>query len=296
MRKMKSMKISLIVLTAIIAFFFLAVMSVSAEVAELWNRTYDGGFNDHAKGVATDASGNVIVTGNSNPDGNDINYYTIKYNPDGYVLWNRTYDSGNSDSAKGVATDASGNVIVTGIYPETEGRWFYNTIKYDADGNKLWSRTYCGYRSYAQGVATDASGNVIVTGYSHGGCTMCTNNYYTIKYNPAGGTLWSKTYDSGFSDIAKGVATDASGNVIVTGNSNLDGSDTNYYTIKYNPDGYKLWGRTYDSGGTDHAKGVATDASGNVIVTGNSNPFGNNTNYYTIKYNPSGYELWSRTL
>jgi len=85
MRKMKSKKISLIVLVAIIAFFFLAVMPVSAEVAELWNRTYDGGFNDHANGVATDASGNVIVTGDSQ-DGSNYNYYTIKYDPEGCVL------------------------------------------------------------------------------------------------------------------------------------------------------------------------------------------------------------------
>jgi hypothetical protein len=85
MRKMKSMKISLIVLTAIIAFFFLAVMSVSAEVAELWNRTYDGGFNDHAKGVATDASGNVIVTGYSQDDGYVL--LSKRYIVGGDVIW-----------------------------------------------------------------------------------------------------------------------------------------------------------------------------------------------------------------
>ncbi|NQE44502.1 hypothetical protein C5S31_00585, partial [ANME-1 cluster archaeon GoMg2] len=166
-----------------------------------------------------------------------------------------------------------------------------------AEVTELWNRTYDGvFNDHAKGVATDASGNVIVTGYSHGGCTMCTNNYYTIKYNPTGGTLWCKTYDSGFSDIAKGVATDASGNVIVTGNSNPDGSDTDYYTIKYNPEGYKLWGRTYDGGNCDSANGVATDASGNVIVTGYSQDGSTiKLNYSTIKYDPNGYELWNRT-
>ncbi|MFV9677446.1 MAG: PKD domain-containing protein, partial [Methanosarcinales archaeon] len=77
---MNSKKISLIVLTAIMMFFFLAVMPVSAEVTELWNRTYDGGGGDAALGVATDASGNVIVTRSSADVNNQPGkYYTIKY-------------------------------------------------------------------------------------------------------------------------------------------------------------------------------------------------------------------------
>ena len=181
MRKMKS-KICLIVLVSIIAFFFLAVMPVSAEVTELWNRTYDSG-SDWAQGVATDASGNVIVTGHKkSPKGLNENYYTIKYDPDGTELWSRTYDSGNYEWAHGVATDASGNVIVTGSSQDTLTHSYtrnYYTIKYNPDGYELWSRTYDGgYTNTAYEVATDASGNVIVTGTSDGdyyrGCPTIT--------------------------------------------------------------------------------------------------------------------------
>ncbi|KAF5438187.1 PKD repeat-containing protein [Candidatus Methanophagaceae archaeon] len=295
MRKMKSMKISLIVLVAIIAFFFLAVMSVSAEVTELWNRTYDSGGSDSAQGVATDASGNVIVTGDSNQFNGGI-YYTIKYDPDGNVLWNRTYVGGGNNYAginnyaRGVATDTSGNVIVTGESLDGTHDNYY-TIKYDPDGTELWSRTYdSGGSDRARGVATDTSGNVIVTGFSDRFNGWI---YYTIKYDPDGTELWSRTYDSGGSDRARGVATDTSGNVIVTGFSDRFNGWI-YYTIKYDPDGTELWSRTYDSGGSDRARGVATDTSGNVIVTGFSDRF-NGWIYYTIKYDPDGTELWNRT-
>ncbi len=80
--------------------------------------------------------------------------------------------------------------------------------------------------------------------------------------------------------------------MIVTGTSQ-DGSNNNYYTIKYDPDGYELWSKSSDSGYDsvfgDFAYGVATDTSGNVIVTGTSHDRNTHTllytfNYYTIKY------------
>ena len=278
---MKSKKIGLLLLMAIMV-CFLAVMPVSAEVIELWNRTYDSGYSDFANGVATDISENVIVTGYSDGD-----YYTIKYDKDGNVLWNRTYDN---NVAHGVATDASENVIVTGS--DYDGSFNYYTIKYDKDGNVLWSRSYdSGYYDIAEGVATDASENVIVTGGSSDGST---DNYYTIKYGKVGNVLWSRSYDSGDRDYATGVATDISENVIVTGYSNYGSSFDNYYTIKYDKDGNELWSRSYDGGSSDFAHGVATDISENVIVTGESFD-GSSDNYYTIKYDKDGNELWNRT-
>jgi predicted Rdx family selenoprotein len=272
------MKKSLLLLAVLIVCFSAAIpLSAHAQVTELWNRTYDGGYNDWAKGVATDGSGNVIVTGES-----DSNYYTIKYDSDGTELWNRTYDGGYNDWAKGVATDGSGNVIVTG---ESDSNYY--TIKYDPNGTELWNRTYdSGLADKGSGVATDASGNVIVTGESD-------SNYYTIKYDSAGTEIWNRTYDGGLADTARGVATDVSGNMIVTG-----GSSGNYYTIKYDPNGTELWNRTYDSDWVaDEAYGVATDGSGNVIVTGFYwIPEFDTAYYYTIKYDPDGTELWNQTL
>jgi predicted Rdx family selenoprotein len=262
------MKKSLLLLAVLIVCFSAAIpLSAHAQVTELWNRTYDGGYNDWAKGVATDGSGNVIVTGES-----DSNYYTIKYDPNGTELWNRTYDSGLADKGSGVATDASGNVIVTG---ESDSNYY--TIKYDSAGTEIWNRTYDGgLADTARGVATDVSGNMIVTGGSSG-------NYYTIKYDPNGTELWNRTYDSDWvADEAYGV-TDASGNVIVTGDSYGAFTMEDYLTIAYDSDGTELWKRTYDGGFGDIAEGVATDVSGNVIVTGGSYD-GSSNNYYTIKY------------
>ncbi|HPC81716.1 MAG TPA: hypothetical protein PL165_07675, partial [Methanofastidiosum sp.] len=52
-------------------------------------KEYDSGFDDFANGVATDSYNNVIVTGYS-IIGGKIRYCTIKYDPNGNIIWKRS--------------------------------------------------------------------------------------------------------------------------------------------------------------------------------------------------------------
>ncbi|MEA3311723.1 MAG: SBBP repeat-containing protein [candidate division WOR-3 bacterium] len=191
-----------------------------------WEKVYDFYHDGSAYGIAVDQLSNVYVTGS-------FDYLTIKYDADGNLKWTRSYDSGYNDRAYGVAVDVSGNVYVTGssgLGVDSD----YLTIKYDTDGNLKWIRTYdSGCEDCAYGIAVDALGDIYVTGFSwqkHGSV----NSYYdycTIKYDADGNLQWVKTYDSGWKDIAYGIAVDASYNIYITGHS----SD-NYRTIKYEQD------------------------------------------------------------
>src|SRR5438477_201646 len=84
--------------------------------------------------------------------------------------------------------------------------------------------------------------------------------------------LWTNRYSQLVNgvNVARAMAVDASGNVIVTGYSGQGAKAYDYATIKYSGLGVPLWTNIYNGPGNDFddAKAVAVDNSGNVFVTG----------------------------
>jgi len=278
-----------------------ATVKYDADGNELWVARYNGPQDWHDKGnaVAVDPSGNVYVTGYAGVASGDIDYATIKYDPNGDTLWLRFYGGSGEDYAYALAVDESGNVYVTG--QERVGSYYdYATVKYDADGNELWARRYNGPGNNADeayALAMDADGNVYVTGRSIGSGTG--SDYATIKYDADGDTVWVRRYNGtgNSSDRARALALDDSGNVYVTGSSSGSGTNNDYATVKYDPDGNELWVARYNGPLSldDRASALAVDDSGNVYVTGTScNDYsGELFDYATVKYNSSGDSVWA---
>jgi hypothetical protein len=273
-----------------------ATIKYDTDGNELWVARYEGPGNgyDVANALAVDDSGNVYVTGNSFEF--LLDYATIKYDTDGVEQWVARYNGpwNSNDEAIALAVDDSGNVYVTGQSYGLGTLWDYATIKYDTDGDTLWVTLYNGPVNGGDGaaaIAVDDSGNAYVTGESDtGGATFC--DYATIKYNTDGDTLWVARYhgQGGVADYANAIDLDNSGNVYVTGESPGIGTDGDYGTIKYDPDGTELWVALYNGPGNgyDGAYSLAVDDSGNVYVTGESYGIGTYADYATIKYSEIG--------
>jgi hypothetical protein len=268
-----------------------------------WVRRYDGlGLQlDFALALAIDGSGNVYVTGESQsaaPD-YDYDYLTIKYLANGDTAWARRYDGwlNDSDGADAIAVDGYGNVYVTGSSRECRGDGDLATVKYFPDGSTAWVQRYDGPGKGNDGghaVAVDGYGDIYVTGMSTGWGTDY--DYLTLKYCSDGGA-W-RTYDgpAGSYDQGRALAVDGSGNVYVTGYSIGSGTDYDYATIKYLPNGDTAWVRRYNGPGNgwDEARAIAADNSGNVYVSGSSEGSGTGRDYATIKYLPDGDTAWVR--
>lgn len=111
----------------------------------------------------------------------------------------------------------------------------------------------------------------------------------------SGVSVWTNRFQrqSGFSeDLSRALVVDGSGNVIVTGES-WDGTSDDYATIKYSNAGIPLWTNFYRGSvnGSDNAKAVGVDSSGNVFVTGYSQ--GSSGDFATIAYSSMGVPLWT---
>ena len=290
-------------LVLLVVMLLVSIPVFAQTVDTAWVRRYNGPADttDEAYAVAVDGSGNVYVTGKSWGSGTDYDYATIKYKPDGDTVWVRRYNglADSTDEAYAVAVDSSGNVYVTGYSEGTGTNYDYATIKYYPNGDTAWVRRYDGPLNNvdeAMDIAIDDSNNVYVTGYSVGSGTGY--DYATIKYEPNGDTAWARRYNGpGNSvDAAHAIIVDDSGNVYVTGESFGSGTDYDYATIKYKPDGDTAWVRRYNGPDNvgDVASAIVLDSSGNVYVTGSGCWSEYPWDYVTIKYYSNGDTAWVR--
>ncbi|UOQ69095.1 hypothetical protein [Hymenobacter volaticus] len=263
---------------------------------------------DEATALTTDAAGNVLVTGYADTGNQNWDYLTLKYaTASGAPQWQARYNGpdGGYDEAREVAVDGQGNVTVTGRSFNAQGQSEYATVRYaGASGQALWQVRALGPNGESQaptGLAVDAAGNVAVTGSVV--LSSSDTDYATLRYSATGQLTWRARYASPFAQSAEAptdLAVDAAGNVYVTGTAPdlVDGRSNDYLTLKYAPSGQQLWEARYSgpSPGYEMPLAVAVDAAGNVYVTGTSAGIGGDTSpnrdVATIKYSPTGQQLW----
>ena len=284
--------------------------------AELWRRVYDSGTHDLPGDLAVDNLGNVYVVGWSLGD-----ILVIKYDASGNQQWVTHHDGGPTDLGNAVALDGSGGLVVSGSSQNPDLAWDLLTIKLDADGVVQWSAREI-HETFGA-LAVDPTGNVYVvsghadiqiTKYDSNGArqwktfhdggsqeipvglalqggnvhvSAFTDNgtdydFRTLKYDAAGTLQWAASYDEGF-EVAQALAVDGDGNVFVAGYS-WNGSDNDARLVKYDSLGAQQWTRSYDNGFDDYGYAVGLDASGGVLLAGDSTDPTSGSDMVLLKY------------
>ena len=207
-----------------------------------WVKKYNasGDYRDCGYGVAVDKAGYIYVTGQGYGKDTKCDFTTIKYAPNGQVVWMRKYNGSSNDYDRvyAITVDDSGYVYITGRDYGNEST-FENivTIKYDSEGNTMWTATYDGDAHdydcpYA--IVVDKNHNVYVTGESFGGEDTW-EDIVTIKYDRNGNTMWIERYNGLDNDMdyPSSLVVDDNFNVYVTGLSYSLDTDEDIVTLKY---------------------------------------------------------------
>lgn len=272
----------------------------------MWS-TYCGGKDgDDFRGLAIDSKNSVVVYGytyspyelatpgafiETNSGGSYGCPYFAKYDSIGQLLWVSYFfaSGGSSTYLNGIAVDKYDDFYLTGIAGATPGigtpgsfqehqvpLWYGDAfiVKFDPAGARIWG-TYYGGPSVdgASGIAIDNTDHVIICGYSR----SLTN-----------------------------IATPGSYQPFLHGDGSAAGG-TDGFIVKFNPNGYPVWGTYYGGRKEDLAIDLTCDSQNNIIVLGYTNstdsistPTGFQTNYgggdsdnFILKLDSIGNVLWS---
>jgi hypothetical protein len=290
------------------------VAKVTSAGDLIWASYLGGSHIDWGRAIAVDGVGNVMVTGYTSsidfptPGGFDTSFgggqsdaFVAKVTSAGELAWASYLGRGYYDSGLGIAVDAAGNALVTGVADWVGAAGFPATAdafvaKVTSSGQLAWI-SYLGGRGFdaGEGIAVDAAGNALVTGYTQsgfpaqGGFDSSYNGGYgdafIVKMTSSGQLTWASYLGGRGVEDGFAVAVDAAGNAIVTGWTDspdfpaLAGFDTSFnggsgpykcdvFMAKVTSAGQLAWGSYLGGSGSEWGMGIAVDAAGSALVTG----------------------------
>jgi hypothetical protein len=267
-----------------------------AEGGQRWVSRLNGpgDFHDYPTAMILGDAGYLYLVGyswgGSTPQ---YDYLTVRLDTlDGDTVWTRRYDgtaaAPKSDYAYDITQDDSQCVYVTGKAGE-QGTWYdATTIKYTPAGTAIWvNRFDAGYLGTDGGgkVEVDKSFNVYVGGIVLDAVDDM-YDFLTFRINQDNTNPWYQTYDAGVEDddSLTAMVVDDRGNVVVTGWTYVYQGDIDWRTIKYDPNGAKVWSAAHQTlGEDDQPFGIVMDERGDYYLTG-FDFAGPDENYCTVKY------------
>jgi len=160
---------------------------------EEWIKEYGQTGDDNCFCVTQTSDGNYLFGGYSYVNYRDL--WLVKVNQQGDTIWTRTYGDMDWQVCHAIIETSDHYYIAVGGYGEELTRWPADAYitKWDANGNLIWEKIV-GHSSddVALGVTETPDHCYAICGRSY----ISGNDYdfYLIKMNPNGDTLWSDTY------------------------------------------------------------------------------------------------------
>lgn len=299
-----------------------------------WGTYFGKEYGEEAKSVTVDMNGDIYFSGTAGPTTNfgtpgthqqtgagGTDAFLTKFNTSGARLWTTLFGGEVQEQGTGCITDAQGNVYLTGHTRSTSGIASSGAsqlvfggnrdvfiAKFNGSGVRQWS-TYIGgsgddyvYEGDSK-PATDAAGNVYVCGSAAAASTSGiatpgahqttgggVTDAFLVKFNASGVRQWGTYYGGSSLDMGFCTATDASGNVYISGQTassagistvgvhqpNIATGYGDAFLATFDPNGVRQWGTYYGGpgigNGEDRAYHVTVhQSSGSIYMSGHTN-------------------------
>jgi len=218
-------------------------------------------------------------------------YWVIKIDPTGHLIWSRYFGGSFTDTPTGIVETDSQDFIIVGTsdsidsdISNNKGSYDFWVVKIDANGGMIWEKSYGGTEiDQAQDVIKTQQGNFLIVGDTR-------SNNLDVSQNYGGADTWALTIDengtllnqqvfggSNF-DVAKAALTDSSGKTIIVGNSRSSNGDLNQnfghndvWVFQTNENSDVLWQQSLGGNQIDVGNDIVQLKNGTLVVVGETN-------------------------
>ncbi|MEJ2240597.1 MAG: hypothetical protein P8Y18_00410 [Candidatus Bathyarchaeota archaeon] len=288
----------------------LVLISNNVLASEIWQHTYGGINDDRAYSVIQITDEGYALAGFTMSYGAGLqDFYLIKTDENGNLIWNKTYGGAGADTAKSVIQTSEGGYALVGdttsfgnLSSEFLSYDFW-LVKTDNNGNMLWNKTY-GYRlSFENGTEYSGSmANSLVQtndgGYALAGRTYGIgagfSDFYLVKTDENGNILWNQTYGGAENDNPLSMIQTSDGGFALAGYTESFGAGSeDFWLVKTDSLGNMEWNKTYGGSGFDEASSLLQTIDGGYILIGSSTSVENGS-IWMVKTDENGNVEWNK--
>jgi len=243
-----------------------------------WSHIYGSAAIEWGYAARETSDGGFILCGFTNQNlstGYDI--YLLKIDAAGAISWSKTIGNADWDFGYGIERSAdSGFIIIGKTYSPSNGGSDVLIVKTDSLGNLAWEKNYGGAGDEsANTIYKTKQGDYLVLGETNS-YGAGDKDFYLLKINENGDTLWTKTYGTPAFDAGYSIDTTAAGNYFLFGTSegNPLRPGKEFYLMEMTPAGDTLY-TIFDGGaGDEEGRYILQLPDGDHIFGGMTNSGG----------------------
>jgi arginine repressor len=170
------------------------VVKLDSSGNVIWTQTIGGSNYDEAKSIIQSNDGGYVVVGRtwSFGAGYGYDFYVVKLDSSGNVVWTKTIGGGDSDDANSVIQSSDGGYVVAGSTRSfTEDVNIY-VVKLDSSGNVVWTKTIGGSSNdVALSIIQSSDGGYVVAGWTSS-FGAGEDDFYVVKLDANGNVCFSQ--------------------------------------------------------------------------------------------------------
>lgn len=246
----------------------LTLVRTDAAGEALWTRGYRGALGrDIGYSVLQTSDGGFAVCGFMENGDEAEDVFVVRTDAEGDTLWTSAVDLGGSEAGWCIrGTDDEGFIVVANSFTFADPDGEIHLIRFNADGDTLWTRTYA-----APG--PDESHGLWMT--SDGGFIIADGNGYPsrdimlIRTDAAGVELWRRVHATAGDEMPLDIEETEGGGFICAGRKEdpLTGH-IRMHLLRTDADGFMEWERTFPRGIFSEAQALDRTTDGGYVLLG----------------------------
>ena len=236
------------------------------------------------------------------------------------IQWQKTFGSIETDQPARILELPGGGFIIGGQSrggpsgnktSPNYGLSDFWLVRLDAEGNKLWDRSYGGNRLDGLGDLVQTSdGGFILAGSSDSPVSGNKTNRHNgngdgwiVRTDSEGNKLWDKSFGGTGSEWMSAIRQTTDGGFIVGGGSE-PGAFSDFWVLRLDAEGNKLWEGVFGGSLDDGVSDVQQTPDGGFIIAGTSVSTNDGTktavpygglDWWIVRLDSNGNQLWDRS-